>query len=246
MNSPSWLSRQQWPAEFSSRTSLRWSIAVAALSMFLTPLCARLGTWGAARLTPGPEVASVEDFAGRSGHVVIAGFGRVGRTIARILQSEQAEMVALERDGRLGQSRAARGLAGLSRRRRPARNPAQGRRASCDDVHRHGGFPDDAETMVRAVRGLRPDAPILVRARDADHADRLLSAGASFVIPDAIEAGLQLAERALGEFVTPAKRSVPASRRPAISHTAARVRSERSREFGCIPARTGPYAAPGA
>jgi len=57
-----------------------------------------------------------------------------------------------------------------------------------------------AEAMVRAIRSLRPNAPIFARARDGDHARRLMQAGASFVIPDAIEAGLQLAARALQDF----------------------------------------------
>ncbi len=57
-----------------------------------------------------------------------------------------------------------------------------------------------AEAMVRAIRSLRPNVPIFARARDGDHARRLMQAGASFVIPDAIEAGLQLAARALQDF----------------------------------------------
>lgn len=60
--------------------------------------------------------------------------------------------------------------------------------------------PNDAEAMVRAVRNVRPDAPVLARARDAEHARKLFEAGANFVIPDAVEAGLQLAGRALEEF----------------------------------------------
>ncbi|MEM8921236.1 MAG: NAD-binding protein, partial [Pseudomonadota bacterium] len=57
-----------------------------------------------------------------------------------------------------------------------------------------------AEAMVRAVRQLRSDAPILARAQDAEHALALQAAGANYVIPDAVEAGLQMAGRALESF----------------------------------------------
>ena len=57
-----------------------------------------------------------------------------------------------------------------------------------------------SRTVLVAARALRRDAPILARARDEAHAERLRQAGASFVIPEAIEAGLQMASRALRDF----------------------------------------------
>ena len=53
---------------------------------------------------------------------------------------------------------------------------------------------------MRSFRTLRPDVPIVARARDHEHAARLREAGANHVIPDAIESGLQMAGRALAEF----------------------------------------------
>jgi len=57
-----------------------------------------------------------------------------------------------------------------------------------------------AEAMVKSFHGLHPDIPIVARARDHEHARRLRAAGASEVIPDAIESGLQMAGKALAEF----------------------------------------------
>jgi CPA2 family monovalent cation:H+ antiporter-2 len=42
--------------------------------------------------------------------------------------------------------------------------------------------------------------PIIARARDHEHAQRLIDAGAKEVIPDAVESGLQMAGRTLHEF----------------------------------------------
>jgi CPA2 family monovalent cation:H+ antiporter-2 len=54
--------------------------------------------------------------------------------------------------------------------------------------------------MVRTIRKIRPSGAILARAKDAEHAMTLEQAGASYVVPDAIEAGLQMAGRALEDF----------------------------------------------
>ena len=57
--------------------------------------------------------------------------------------------------------------------------------------------PRAAERMVAAVHRARPDARILARARDQEHATRLRKLGAVDVIPEAVEASLQLGGRLL-------------------------------------------------
>jgi len=56
---------------------------------------------------------------------------------------------------------------------------------------------ESAERMVTAARKGRPDAPVFARALDAEHAVRLLELGAMDVIPEAVEASLQLGGRLL-------------------------------------------------
>jgi len=65
------------------------------------------------------------------------------------------------------------------------------------------------------VRKEWPDLPILARARDTRHAERLTRAGASDVVPETVEASLELAEivlRATG-FADDAARQIVADRR---------------------------------
>ncbi len=57
--------------------------------------------------------------------------------------------------------------------------------------------PAAAERMVEAVRALRPDAAVFARARDPAHAANLAARGALDVIPEAVEASLQLGARVL-------------------------------------------------
>lgn len=177
---------------------------IAGLSMLLTPAMAHLGRLLSARADRQEATAPVaEAFPDLDGHVVIAGFGRVGRTIARILDDEEAEVVALERNASV-----------VARERKAGRKVYLGD-ASRPEILSHAGAEGasmfivtvddakDAAAMVRAIRAMRSDAPVLARAQGSEHARELYEAGADFVIPDAIEAALQLAGRALSEFGYP-------------------------------------------
>ncbi len=177
--------------------------AVAGLSMILIPIMGHLGGHLAGRFADKqgePVVPAVADLAEIADHVIIAGFGRVGHVIADILRAEKATVIALERSA----PRVALG-------RKEGWPIYFGDAANTDMLKRVGAEraslfmitvddPDAAMSMVKAVRALRPAAPVFVRAKDSEHARQLKEAGASFVIPDAIEAGLQMAGRALDEF----------------------------------------------
>ena len=174
---------------------------IAGLSMICAPLLAHIARTVAGRLAKDVERApQFDSFADLVGHVVVAGYGRVGHTIARILEGEDADIVALERNAAIVVRERKNGvriyLGDASRPEILLKAGAENARlfvVTVDD-------PADAERIVAGVRSLRRNAPILARARDSDHARRLSEAGASFVIPDAVEAGLQLAGRALGEY----------------------------------------------
>jgi CPA2 family monovalent cation:H+ antiporter-2 len=57
--------------------------------------------------------------------------------------------------------------------------------------------PADTDAVIAAVRSVRPDIPIIARARDAAHAKRLYRLGATDAVPETIEASLQLSEASL-------------------------------------------------
>ena len=178
--------------------------AIVGLSMLVTPGLARLGRRIAARLEHKREDAATQkDFSEETGHVVIAGFGRVGRSIARLLESEEASIIGLERDAKT-----------CSLARKAGWPVYVGDAARAEILERAGAHGaqlfvvtvDDsasAYAIVRAIREIRSDALVLARAHDSEHAAELLDAGASHVIPDAVEAGLQIAGRALQAFGVP-------------------------------------------
>lgn len=175
--------------------------AIAGLSMLLIPILGKVGTFIADRLrAQEPAHTLEEDFADLEGHVIIAGFGRVGHAVARILAAEEADVVALERSA-VNVSRARN--AGWRAYLGDAARPEILHSAGADGARLFVVTVDDvsaAEGMVRAFHKLRPEVPIIARARDHEHAQRLIDAGAKEVIPDAVESGLQMAGRTLHEF----------------------------------------------
>ncbi|MEP1143107.1 MAG: cation:proton antiporter [Henriciella sp.] len=175
--------------------------AIVALSMLIIAVSWRFGIWLAKVTSKADHSQDIPtDFTADEGHVIVAGLGRVGRAVTHILEREQAEVVGLDTDAKT-----------VSLQRQSGRKVYFGD-GGREEVLQKAGLAHagmvvvtldnqvSAESMVRAARHARPDMPILARARDADHAQLLYKAGATYVIPDAIEAGLQMSARALEEM----------------------------------------------
>ena len=118
------------------------SVAVT-LSMAATPLLLLLDEMLAPKAV---EVRAFDALPEDDGHVVIAGFGRVGQIVARILQRQAHPLHGARRQRRAGRFRAQVRRRDLLRRRQPARDP--------------GGGPDRQGARLRAGhrqrRGLAP------------------------------------------------------------------------------------------
>lgn len=177
---------------------------IAGLSMLLTPLFARLGRRVAMGMERDvPDTANLPDGLELSGHVIIAGFGRVGRSVARVMEEEGATLVALEKDAKRAET--------LNKEGWPVYFGDAGRPEMLERVGIDGAAlfivtvdnPEAACAIVKSVRTLRSSLPVIARARDPEHAKALAAAGATHVTLDAIEAALQMAARALEEWGLP-------------------------------------------
>lgn len=166
------------------------------LSLFLTPLLARIGHGigeradSAAREREAQQMqASLEDARGR---VVIAGFGRVGQHLAKLLASQDIPYVAFENDARLVSQLHAQGVPVYFGN---AARPELLRRVHADEAPAIVLTMDHPSSALQAVRGIRrefPHARLFARSRDEKHARALKQAGASVVVPETLEASLQL------------------------------------------------------
>ncbi|HJV25210.1 MAG TPA: cation:proton antiporter [Aromatoleum sp.] len=171
-------------------------LLVVGLSMLITPpltlLGRKLGDAIDARLVHQPA-AEEPVLSGLSGHVIIAGYGRVGQLIGELLTKQGIPHIAVEADAKL--------VARLRARKAPvyfgdASRPELLRRLHLERAVAVVVTMDRSIAAVHAVRGVRATSPsirIAARARDEVHAKSLRNAGASIVIPETLESGLQLA-----------------------------------------------------
>lgn len=187
----------------------RFMVAVVLASMLVSPLLARLAPAVSSRLgarrrgaAAVPELPAVAE---QAGHVVIAGFGRVGRTVAQILDQAAIPWLALDLDPVLVAEQRGGG--------RPVHIGDAGRpeilaRVRLDEAQALIVTLDQPATTERTVttaRRLAARLAIVARARDAGHARRLLELGADAVVPETVEASLQLAGRAFEMIGMPAE-----------------------------------------
>jgi CPA2 family monovalent cation:H+ antiporter-2 len=138
-----------------------------------------------------------------SGHVVIGGFGRVGRTVARVLDAERIAFVALDLDADLVATHRRAGLPVFygDASRREILERVDGERARAFVVTTDE--PLATERMVKAILTAWPDASIHARALDAEHAEKLADIGVKDVVPEALEGSLILAGRILSDVGMP-------------------------------------------
>ncbi|MBY0576205.1 MAG: monovalent cation:proton antiporter-2 (CPA2) family protein [Gallionellaceae bacterium] len=134
---------------------------------------------------------------GSSGHVIICGYGRSGSTLARFLENENLHFIALDLDSRrVHEALAAKKsvvygdaakrevliAAGLMR--------AKALVVTYKDKH-------SALAILRHVKELRPDLPVVVRTNDDTHVGALKEAGAAEVVAEVLEGSVMLASQAL-------------------------------------------------
>lgn len=173
-------------------------LLVATLSMFMTPLAARAGRALHRRLAVSEEVDALpQGLPEQEGVVIIAGFGRVGQRVARLLDRADVRWIGIERNAESAARHHARGLPVVVG---DAGQPALLHHLGAGLARAVVVTMDDSAAARHVVRSLRaefPDLPLVSRARDGVHAEELLAAGASAVIPEALEAALQMGAHVL-------------------------------------------------
>ncbi|HEY8290635.1 MAG TPA: cation:proton antiporter, partial [Acetobacteraceae bacterium] len=179
---------------------------VTALTMATIPLLSKLGDRLAPRLTPkapmdpGMLVPEIPDAMPR---VIIAGFGRVGQTVAAMLAVHKVPYVAIDRDPDRVAAQRKQGklvyfgdMTQMELLRHLHLDIARALVVTLDD-------PAASDELVAGARAERADLLIVVRARDAGHAAHLYRTGASDAVPETIEASLQLSEAVLVDVGVP-------------------------------------------
>jgi CPA2 family monovalent cation:H+ antiporter-2 len=180
-------------------------LVAIALSMIVSPFVISNNKWVARFLLrekgpPGTaferEDAATHSIAQRE-HVILCGFGRVGQNVARVLETHNFEYIALDLDP--ARIRAARQVG----------DPVIFGDSTDEEMLIRAGLerasaviisfadPSTSVAILRSIRALRRDVPVLVRTQDDSKLNELREAGATDVVPETLEASLMLVSQVL-------------------------------------------------
>jgi CPA2 family monovalent cation:H+ antiporter-2 len=190
-------------------------LASMVLSMLATPLIVLYSNRIVMRLSASDwlmQSVAMTTIAKRAinteAHVIIAGYGRSGQNLARILDKERIPYMALDLDpDRVRQAAAAGQSVVFGDAARLQSLMAAGlARASAVVVSYHD--VPSALKILHLVQAHAPKVPVIVRTIDDSELERLQAAGATEVVPEAIEGSLMLASHALALVGVPMRRVI--------------------------------------
>ncbi|KQP21599.1 monovalent cation:proton antiporter-2 (CPA2) family protein [Pseudorhodoferax sp. Leaf267] len=141
-------------------------------------------------------------------HVIICGYGRSGQNLARMLERESIPYMALDLDpDRVRQAAAAGDSVVFGDAARLQALMAAGLSRASAVVITYQDVPGALKVLAH-IRGHAPQVPVIVRTQDDHDLERLQQAGATEVVPEAIEGSLMLASHALALVGVPMRRVI--------------------------------------
>jgi glutathione-regulated potassium-efflux system ancillary protein KefC/glutathione-regulated potassium-efflux system protein KefB len=180
-----------------SRETADLLLIVVTASMVLSPLMIAAADALAHRLEPSPPPPAYDAIEPEEPRVLIAGFGRVGQIVARVLRARQIRFTALE----VSQAQ-------VDFVRRFGNKLYYGDASRLDMLRAAGAAQakvlviavDDADASVRIAELARrhfPNLRILARARNRQHAFRLIETGVTEIWRETLASSLELAQSLL-------------------------------------------------
>ena len=141
-------------------------------------------------------------------HVIVAGFGRSGQSLARLLEEEGIAYHALDLDPeRVHEAQAAGAAVSYGDASRRESLVAAGIHRAAALVITYADTPS-ALKLLHHAHEMAPALPVIVRSYDDSDIGKLLASGATEVVPEAIEGSLMLASHALLMMGVPLRKVV--------------------------------------
>ena len=176
-------------------------IGVISVGMLFTPLMAKVGNYLAGYLLHKKEGNEDMPFLDKDGvtkrRVIIGGYGRVGHVVAILLNASGVPFIVFDNDP----VRVARGKEdGLPVHYGDIANPELLAAIHVEQAALVVLTVDREQTVLQAISHVRnnyPGMPIIARARDLEASGRLIKAGATLALPEAVESSLRLANDTL-------------------------------------------------
>jgi glutathione-regulated potassium-efflux system ancillary protein KefC len=175
-------------------------VVVVALSMMTTPLLLMLHDKLLAPRFGNRTEREADVIESKDDHVIIAGFGRFGQIVGRLLNANRINLTILDHDPDQ-----------IELLRKFGFKVFYGDATRIDLLHAAGAAKaralvlaidniEDSLALVDAVRQDFPDLPILARARNVTHYYQLMDRGVNVIERETFESALQLGRHALREL----------------------------------------------
>lgn len=182
----------------------QWVLAAMLISMFMTPFILQYSDKIAFRFARSEwllQSLQLTHIASHSietqGHIIIAGFGRSGTDLARLLREQNLPYIGIDNDPERVQRGVLQGhdvvYGDIARKDTLAAAGAQRARALVITYIE----PRMALHILHHTRELAPDLPVIVRTLDDAYLEQLQQAGAVAVVPEILEGSLVLASQTL-------------------------------------------------
>jgi glutathione-regulated potassium-efflux system ancillary protein KefC len=178
-------------AQLLDATTSSLLVAAITLSMLLTPLLLLLADRWSARLASGDERRLEELNEPQEARVIIAGFGRYGQIVGRLLSAQGIGSTVLEHDADMVEAARAFGnkvfygdASRLDMLRMAGAGTARVLVIAVDDV-------DQSLRIVKLAREHFPHLELVARARDVNHWNSLRDAGVMRVEREVFESSLR-------------------------------------------------------
>ena len=182
----------------------QWVLAAIILSMFLTPFIIQHADKIVFRFTRSEWLLQslqltdiVKHGIDADDHVIIGGFGRSGRSLARLLREQNITYIGIDSNPENVQKGVLKGhdvvYGDIVRKESLAAAGASRARAVVITYTE----PRAALHVLHHMRELNPDVPVIVRTLDDAYLEQLQQAGAVAVVPEILEGSLVLATQTL-------------------------------------------------
>lgn len=197
------------------RMLLQLILASMVLSMLISPFILAKSDWIVLKLSSNEwmmQSLALTQIAARTmkvkKHVIIAGFGRSGQSLAKLLTDENIDYHALDLDpDRINEAQNAGANVSYGDAGRRESLTAAGINRAAALVITYTNTPS-ALKILHLVHELNPSLPVIVRSHDDTDLEKLRAAGATEVVPDLMEGSLMLASHALVLLGVPLRRVV--------------------------------------
>jgi len=172
-------------------------LLVVTFTMALTPFLESVGKYLGAKLDENnTNISPIRDIglgtSDLNNHVIIAGFGQVGRMIAKMLEAEDINYIALDISDKLVNEEKDSGFPIFKgdAAQLGTLKAAGASRALCVVLATENHIT--SKKTLKTISTNFPNLEVIVRAKDLDRSAELYEAGATTIIPVDYETGLQL------------------------------------------------------